>query len=220
MERKLQERMIGALVLVLALVIVGPLVLDGGARAPEEAETVPGQRADELRSHTFRVGEPAPRPSPPAAAEPAAAKPVAQLQPPAGELASAPGADDEAAGALTVAEPPPVTATPGPAPPAAVAADDAPAPRPAPPPVPSAARELAPRGGWLVQVGTFGQKDNAERLTASLRQKGFDASLSPTTRSGRTLYRVRVGPAGPREAAIELASRLEASGQSGQVVAQ
>ena len=62
-----------------------------------------------------------------------------------------------------------------------------------------------------MQVGTFGQKDNAERLAASLKRRGFAAFVSPATRSGRTLYRVRVGPAGTREAATSVAARLAAA---------
>jgi len=75
-------------------------------------------------------------------------------------------------------------------------------------------------GGWLVQVGTFGQKANAERLAAGLKAKGFAAVVSPTQRAGDTMYRVRVGPAGTREAALAVAARLSAAGQSGQVVTQ
>ena len=71
----------------------------------------------------------------------------------------------------------------------------------------------------MVQVGTFGQKANAERLVKDLRAKGFDAFVSELERSGKLLYRVRVGPAGTREAAADLARRLAAAGQAGQLVA-
>ena len=89
------------------------------------------------------------------------------------------------------------------------------------PPAPSpAARPATAAGGdWLVQVGTFGQKDNAERLAASLKQRGFAAFVSPLSRPDKTLYRVRVGPAGSREAAADVAGKLAAAGQSGQIVA-
>jgi DedD protein len=71
-----------------------------------------------------------------------------------------------------------------------------------------------------VQVGTFGQKANADRLVASLRNRGFEAFVSATERAGKPLYRVRVGPAGSRDAATATAGRLSQAGQSGQIVSQ
>jgi cell division septation protein DedD len=75
-------------------------------------------------------------------------------------------------------------------------------------------------GGWLVQIGTFGQKGNAERLSGALQKSGFDAFVSPTSRGEKTLYRVRVGPAGAKDEATQLAGRLGAAGHQGQVVPQ
>jgi cell division septation protein DedD len=84
---------------------------------------------------------------------------------------------------------------------------------------PAAARPAA-GGAFVVQVGTFGQKDNAERLAATLKGRGFAAVVSASSSGGRTLYRVRVGPAGPRDAATGLAGRLASAGHPGQVVPQ
>lgn len=236
MERKLQERMVGAGVLVLALIVLGPLILDGRQRDAGDEE-VPGQHDDELRRHTFRMTPPA---SPAANSErtslpvPVAGSPAVS---PAG-LAGAGQPESEAAAArnglpatpaaVAPAVPAPMARTdPAPAREAPVAASAAvaekPAARPAPvskPPQP-AATPAQGSGLWLVQVGTFGQKGNAERLAAGLKAKGFAAFVSPTQRAGKgVMYRVRVGPAGTREAATGLAGRLSASGQSGQVVAQ
>jgi DedD protein len=229
MERKLQERMVGAGVLVLALVILGPLVLDGGSREPVEPDAVPGQRADELRSHTFRIGEPA-------GAMPAVQSP--SMAPPA-QPDVTPGAAAASPAATAESEPPPAPARPStaqsaevlpsPAPPSAAPPGPAPPPPPVtrsetratpPPAASSEARPAAANGAWLVQVGTFGQKDNADRLAGSLKRQGFAAFISPTTRAGKTLYRVRVGPTGSREDATAVAGRLAAAGQAGQVVAQ
>lgn len=211
MERKLQERMVGAGVLILILVIVGPMVLDGGPGPGEDAEQVPGQRPDEIHTQTFRLNEPAPPP----ARGPAPARPAPEPEP------SARPSDS-------------VTSLPPPTPPVTQAEPTAPAPSPtvtAPaavtPPVRNADASARPAvktgsdgAGFLVQVGTFGQKSNAERLAASLKGRGFEAFVSPVTGGGRTLYRVRVGPPGAREAATSLAGRLAAAGQSGQVVSQ
>jgi cell division protein FtsN len=43
-----------------------------------------------------------------------------------------------------------------------------------------------------VQAGAFATEDRADRLAASLNSMG--ARVSPTTVSGKSLYRVRLGP--------------------------
>jgi len=221
MERKLQERMVGAGVLVLVLVVIGPLLLDGGPQREVDPQAIPGQRSDELHTQTIDLRA-AGVSRPPAAVAPAVAVP-----PPPPVPAEQP-----------VAEPPPGAA----AAPAATDPVPAPAALPAPAagqPVKEAVAAAAPAadagrvarpaasaarpvvgGAWLVQVGTFSQKDNAERLVAELKARGFAAVPSASGSGGRTLYRVRVGPAGSREAATTLAGRLAAAGHPGHVVAQ
>lgn len=93
------------------------------------------------------------------------------------------------------------------------------APKPAPPaPVPAATSPAA-KGSFAVQLGSFGQKDNADRLVREMTAKGFNAFLAPTkTGDGRDIYRVRVGPARDRAAAEALAAQLKRIGQTGTVV--
>lgn len=224
MERKLQERMVGAGVLILALVIVGPIVLDGQPGDGVEAPPVPGQRPEELRSQTFRFDQPAGAGT---AMAPAAPVPVETsppvAAPPAGPPPKAPD---------TAKIPPAARAAPGPEASLPVAAPESPAVEPAQPaatpPVPvkpaSSTRPVAAAttaaGEFVVQVGTFAQKDNAERLAVSLKGRGFAAVVSPLQQGGKTMYRVRVGPAGSRDSARALAGKLAAAGQAGQVVAQ
>src|SRR5207302_29024 len=62
----------------------------------------------------------------------------------------------------------------------------------------SAANGVA-AGSWMVQLGSFASRANAERLARQVRAGGFKVSLSQA-RSGRRLFRVRVGPAHDREA--------------------
>ncbi len=221
MERKLQERMIGAGVLVLALVLIGPLLLDGGRQPAVDTGTIPGQRSDELRVHTIdlRSGAdavtPAPVVPPPAAVPPAVSLPVVTE-------ATAPAVVAEEVELPAAATPPGAATGPQPAsagPEEKPAAISQPARRPEPVPVPEAGSVVA-GGRWLVQVGAFNQKDKAERLVANLRSKGFSPVLSSSTHAGSTLYRVRVGPASSREAATSLAGRLAAAGHPGQAVPQ
>ncbi len=211
MERKLLERMIGAGVLVMALVIAAPLLLDGGADEVAGDEDIPGQRSDELRTHVFRLDESRPVPavvpgeqSPattPAAAEPLVSEPAAPEPEPAGSVEPDSPVVQPTSQSPAAA---PVSAAP-------IKVPDAPAPATAPP-------AAASGGDWLVQVGTFGKKDNAERLVASLQARGFEAVLSPAATGAKPLFRVRVGPAGSRAGADELRARLQAAGQAGQVV--
>ena len=94
-----------------------------------------------------------------------------------------------------------------------------PAPRDAAPPRAAAPRTAPPRrgarGSFAVQLGSFGSRENADRLVRDMTAKGFAAFVAPITSNGRELYRVRVGPTrdracgrGPgRTAAAHRASR-------------
>ena len=94
------------------------------------------------------------------------------------------------------------------APPSVETAPDA-APRSEPKPPPALG---APSGGWAVQVGAFGSADTARKLVQDLAGAGYRAFVSPVNRGGKTLYRVRVGPAGDRASAEQLVPRLKARG--------
>jgi DedD protein len=74
-------------------------------------------------------------------------------------------------------------------------------------------------GAWMVQLGSFASRANAEHLARQVRAQGFPVSVSQGA-SGRGLYRVRVGPARDRTAAAQLAQRLRASGHSGSLVSK
>jgi DedD protein len=73
-------------------------------------------------------------------------------------------------------------------------------------------------GSFVVQLGTFGKRENADRLVRDMTAKGFAAFVVPTTSNGHELYRVRVGPARDRAAAEALATELKRAGQSGSIV--
>ncbi len=47
---------------------------------------------------------------------------------------------------------------------------------------------------WVIQVGSFSNRDNAEGLVEKLQAKKFPAFLEQTEVEGKTLFRVRVGP--------------------------
>jgi len=85
---------------------------------------------------------------------------------------------------------------------------------------PSAASPEASSGatGWVVQLGVFASRANADRLAEELKGKGFKVAVSETAGNGRKLYRVRSAPMGDRNAAQDLAVRLRAAGATGSVV--
>ncbi len=60
---------------------------------------------------------------------------------------------------------------------------------------------------WVVQMGSFRDKNNAKRLTDSLRAKGYKAFTYETKSNGQT--RVYVGPEGQQASASTLASKIE-----------
>jgi DedD protein len=71
---------------------------------------------------------------------------------------------------------------------------------------------------WAVQLGSFSNQANAERLAADLRKEGYAAFLSQLQTDSGKLHRVRVGPQKDRPSAESMAGKLGAKGHNGQVV--
>ena len=65
---------------------------------------------------------------------------------------------------------------------------------------------------YYVQAGYFKSKDNAQKLTERLKQKGYDSYVSAQIKSGRTYYRVKVGRFKSKGEAQILASKLKDDG--------
>ncbi|MGH8269455.1 MAG: SPOR domain-containing protein [Steroidobacteraceae bacterium] len=80
------------------------------------------------------------------------------------------------------------------------------------------ARSSGPGGGWVVQLGSFASRRNADRLARSLEGRGFRMSVSSARTGTRTLWRVRAGPAHDRAGAQHLAGRLQALGHRGELL--
>jgi DedD protein len=71
---------------------------------------------------------------------------------------------------------------------------------------------------WAVQLGSFSNQGNAERLAADLRKQGYAAFLSQLQTGSGALHRVRIGPQEDRDSAESVAAKLAKSGHAGQVV--
>ena len=217
MEQTLQARLIGATVLVALAVLLIPELLSG--RKTVEPAVEEGAAAKGTRSFTIELGSPGGSTSVPGPSAPSATAQASRAPAPAGE----PGTLDETPQSGAALDPPDVAAAAGPAPspPAEQAADSDAAPASAAPAAsspPAESAKPAEAGGWVVQVGAFGSGDAARRLVDELSAAGFEAHVSPVTRSGRTLHRVRVGPVAERPAADQLAQRLGARGLPAAVV--
>ena len=191
MDRALKERIIGAAVLVVFAVLVVPVFLDG---PPEEGEIVservplPGQE-ETGEERTVVLERDRDEPVPAAMLSP-------EPDPPKPAASQAQPENKE----------------PAPVP----EKQDLPQREAEPSPVPST--RTSSTGMWAVQLGSFGNQQNAERLAADLRKQGFAAFLSQLPTDSGQLHRVRIGPQKDRESAEAMAARLQKAGHKGQVV--
>lgn len=65
---------------------------------------------------------------------------------------------------------------------------------------------------WVVQLGSFNTRENAELLNEKLRKAGYPAFVEPHKQENGTIYhRVRVGPELLRSDAEALVARLKSS---------
>jgi DedD protein len=93
----------------------------------------------------------------------------------------------------------------------------------APPPADTAtASEPATRTGlaaWMVQVGSFSNRENAAQLVEKLRKAGYQTPDAERVEiRGKTLFRVRVGPMVDKDKAQSLLPKInQISGTKGMV---
>ncbi len=196
MDTALKHRLTGAVILVLSAVLLLPELLTSSGQASRA-------RADAANGaeRSIRIDLTEAASSPAAAAAPEVNEPAAVALPPVPPL---PPLESEAASAAPVA---PAAAVPAPV----VAA----------PVAPAAATLLAaavPTVAYYVQIGAFENKASARNLERKLRDKGFKPVVDEIQRSGKTLYRMRVGPEADRASAHALRARLETAGHKGSVV--
>ncbi len=219
MDQGLKERLIGAAVLVALGVWLIPWVLDGKKEQVELDSSDPALRlptpeeALPVRKQTLSLDEPEPfaNESDSAQSIAATAPPSAQPPPIVEPTLESPAHDEPVVARADVAPPavreqPPAAAPPKPT--------VAPKPVAAAPPARTDAK-----GDWVVQLGSFGEQENAKRLAQRVNTYGYKPDVSSHRSSGRAMYRVRVGPYATRAQADATASALSAHGFPAQVVA-
>jgi DedD protein len=198
-----KDRLTGAVILVALVVLLVPELLSGPSSKHAPVASTASESSP-LRSYTVELGDNAHvRRTADTAAEAAPPSAVA----PAPAVATAPSAPQPAI------EPPPLLAqAPTAVPPAPATAAVAGRARPEPAPAAS--------GGWMIQLGSFASRTNAERLVRDLKAKGYAAFVSDSATGRRELYRVRVGPAPDHASAQALAAKLRAAGHPGSLTSR
>ncbi len=75
------------------------------------------------------------------------------------------------------------------------------------PAIPSPPKKSPVEGikAWVVQVGSFGDRNNADALSATLIKAGFTAFVDPGSSKNGDIYRVKIGPELSKEKADKLA---------------
>lgn len=182
----LKQRIIGALVLVSLAVIFVPMIFD--------------EPHSERTSTSIQIPEEPPFPAVEVPATDVPEPPVYRIQ--ETDKATANSTAGQDAQAPTNAAPKdqpgyrlieaPDTVTPAPPQPAEEPAVKTAEPRPEPDDSAEYTRSL--EGAWVVQLGSFGNADNARRLRDQVREMGYGAHLQEVVRGDTTLTRVFSGP--------------------------
>ncbi len=196
MDSGLKQRIIGAVVLVIAAVVFLPMLLTGQDETTRvEVEAPDRPVMDESEIEVAAPMEPS-DPDEPVMGVPPTPLPV----PPPPGVTPPP--------APPIADTPPPAPAPAPAPSPEPAAPVAPAPATAPAPSPAPSPSAEAQGGWVIQLGSFSSAGNADGLRQTLRTQGYNAYTRSVQVDGRTITRVYVGPVVDREGANRLRDEL------------
>jgi DedD protein len=228
LDSLVKERLTGAIILVVLIVLLVPELLSGPSRsapAPQAAAT--SSEEPPLRSYTIDLADEShtaatsagtsdalPQTSGPA--QPPGIVERATAETPTSEQPAAAGSSAEAVRSAPETSSPAQHDTPKEQPQPAVQRQTATASAQRAPI--AAADKASSSGGWMVQLGVFANRANADRLAQELKSRGFHAQVSENSAGGRLLWRVRAGPVAERTAAEQLSARLRAAGHAGSVV--
>jgi DedD protein len=214
MDRRVKERLVGASILVVLIVLIVPELLSGPVPAPATAR-LPVSAPEPVRNVTVDLST-----SKTQAAE-AASVPdtLAASSTPGAGTAGSSTAGAGTAGAGTAAPSAAASGAASSAPPTIVPTTSAPLEntRPSPTSVATPAKSVARH--WAVQLGSFASHENADKLARQLKAQGFAVYVLPGGSGSAVRYRVRVGPMADRGAAAQTAAKLKTLGQTASLVA-
>lgn len=185
MEIQLKERLVGAIVLVLAAVLFVPMLLDGPGQGRHVSRTIELPEGAQGR-RTVRIDL-----DKPAAGDSGEVR-IDESEPAAVDLT--PQQEAETATVQPEVERRPTLTMPPAKPAPEVSA-----------PAKTTADTTSP---WTVQAGSFSQQANAQALADKLRALGFPASVTRFQDRTGTHYRVRVGGFPTRDAAQQRADEI------------
>ena len=242
MERSVKQRLVGASILLVLIVLIVPELLPGPAPPPaldRPDSRLPASAPEPVRHVTVDLAAPkspvtqagveAAAPS----AHPSSAQPLSVPPPdPHGEPgSSAPiesvSATTASSAMSTTSEPAsPVAPTPTSAAtarptevPARSAALRTPiAPHAARPTATAAATSATAGRTWAVQLGSFAGRDNAEKLVRQLKARGFAVYVVAGGSGAARRYRVRIGPLADRGTATQAVAKLKSLGHVASLV--
>lgn len=190
LKRRARRRLIGAVTLTLAIVLLLPLLLD--------SEPKSGNQGIELHiPDKDKVGEFEPKMAFPS-------MPVAATSASSVEGVSAPDATSAVSAAMPAAMP--ASSVPVASPQSAVPQQAAGKIKPET--APEIKSQPVPQTGFVVQIGAFANADSAHQLQKKLKKQG----VKTYTEKVADKTRVRAGPFSTREAADKVRHKLEAQG--------
>jgi DedD protein len=223
LRRRARRRLVGAIVLALAVAVFVPMLLESDPKPLGEDVSVKIPPVDDGK-FVNKLNDKAKTEPPKALAKaetkvdaPRPEAPKAEAMRPAAEPSKAePPKEEPAPKAETAPRPEPASAPapkeeprrsePPPAPAAASRPDSA---------KPQAAAKEPAAGEFSVQVFAFSDDKGANSLVNKLKGKGFPAYSEPVGTSRGTLWRVRVGPFPSREGAAAARDKLKGEGYNG-----
>lgn len=219
MDILLKQRLVGAIVLISLAVIFLPMLFTGKDDEEQKFESsIPAEPVYEIKSP--QVSVPLPLPSKTLEKVPLR-EPVIKEEikeeivqaKPESQAVSKSEASETTKSAEPEPEQPPDSQKKLPAEPASAVADSKPEPKTA-----SADKDkketvaaIKPSDvtGWVVQVGSFSNKANAEKLRDKLRKMGMASFVAKGMSDNKTVYRVRVGPEAERADAEILKAEIK-----------
>jgi DedD protein len=199
MDRRVKERLVGASILAVFIVLVVPELLSGPVPVPATFR-LPVNAPEPVRNVTVDLAT-SKAPEPPPSLDAPAASSAAASSTAASSAAAAPSA-----------------APPAPSPPAVT--PSAPVEIAQPPPTSSATTATPAIAGhtWAVQLGSFVSRENADKLARQLRAQGFGVYVLPGGSGSSLRYRVRIGPMPDRAIAAQTVAKLKSLGQVASLV--
>lgn len=203
-RRRGRQRLIGAIVLVMLLVVFVPMLLDSEPKGPRESPNLAIPPKDKA--------PPLPAPG----ATPAPAVPAAQAVAPA--QAVTPSKEGAQAPAVAKVEPAKVEPAKVEPKPAKVEAKPEPA-KVEPKPAPEASKAAEPvRKGFAVQVGAFRDEAKLQQAQAKLKAAGVAHYTEKMDAKAGTLTRLRAGPYATREQAEAAQVAIKRAALDGKVI--